>query len=72
VLPTGDAIGKDIKIDLETGPESRSPQIIHIRENGADLTLKIVNSEIRPGRVILLDHDRRFRADELEAVLSDD
>jgi hypothetical protein len=72
VIPAGDTIGKDIKIDLQTGPESPSPRVIHIRQGDSDLTLKIVNSETRPGRVILLDHALNFRAAELVDVLSDD
>jgi len=71
-IPEEKTIGKDIRIDLETEPGNRSPRIIHIRQNDADLTLKIVSSETRPGRVVLLDRDRRFRAAELEDVLSDD
>jgi hypothetical protein len=71
-IPQVKMTGKDISINLETDPEDLSPRIVHIRQNESELTLKIVGSETRPGRVVLLDHDRRCKTAELEEILGDD
>jgi len=63
---------KGMVILLQTSTEDHSPQMVNIRRNDVDLTLKILKREIRPGTIVLLDYSRRFQAADLEDVLTDD
>ncbi len=45
------------------------PRALRLRREGAELSLRVLKSETRPGRVVLVDYSGRFRAGELEAVL---
>ncbi|MCX6556189.1 MAG: hypothetical protein NTW95_01965, partial [Candidatus Aminicenantes bacterium] len=72
LLPEGKIREQGIEIRLETGPGERSPRLVRIMHNHADLTLKIQKKELRPGQIVFLDYETRFRAAELEEVLGDD
>ena len=71
-LPEGRTTGKDISIQLESASAERLPRTVRIRRHDAELTLKIISSETRPGRVILLERERRFEPAALEEILGDD
>jgi hypothetical protein len=72
LIPEAKIKEKGIVIDLQTDPKDHSPQMVHIRQNDANLTIKILKSETRPGSIVLLDYDQRFQAAELEDILADD
>jgi len=59
-------------IDLKTDPGNPAPRVVNIRRNDAHVTLRVTNSEIRTGTIVLLDYERRFQAAALEDILSDD
>jgi hypothetical protein len=63
---------KGIVVSLETNHKDQSPQTVNIGQNDANLTLKILKNETRPGSIVLLDYGQRFQPAELEDVLSDD
>ncbi len=71
-IPQAKITEKGIVVCLENNPDSRMPRTIKIKQDDAELILKILKSETRPGRVILLEHNRRFRAAVIEDILSDD
>ena len=56
-----------IVVEREEG--GGGPQALRLRREGAELSLRVLKSETRPGRVVLVDYTGRFRAGELEAVL---
>lgn len=59
--------GAGIAVEREDGPGGT--QTLRLRREGAELSLRVLKSEARPGRVVLVDYSGRFRAGELEAVL---
>lgn len=60
---------KGIVAEVEAGPGSEGPRTVLLRRAGAELALRVVKSEERPGQVVLVDYSGRYRADGLESVL---
>jgi hypothetical protein len=56
-------------IAAEKEPGAIGPRALRLRRLDAELSLRVLRSETRPGRVVLVDYSGRFRAAELEAVL---
>ena len=71
-IPATKIEDKGIVVSLEINPKDQSPQIVHIGQNDANLTIQILKKEIRPGSIALLKYDQRFQLAEIEDVLADD
>lgn len=58
-----------IEAFMEGVTDHGGPRSIRLRRDDAQLTLRVLKSEQRPGRVILVDYAGRYRAGDLEDVL---
>ncbi|MBN2399287.1 MAG: hypothetical protein JXI33_02990 [Candidatus Aminicenantes bacterium] len=71
-LPQAKIREKGMVVDLEHNPDSQVPQTIKIRQNHAELILKILKNETRPGNIILLERLPGYKKAELEGILDHD
>jgi hypothetical protein len=70
--PAAEFLKKGIVVSLERAGGNGAPSTAYLQRNGAKLTLRILKSELRPGRIVLVDYAARYRAEDLENVLNDD
>ncbi len=61
-----------IAIELEADPGSQAPRTVRVRLGDSGVTLRIIRSETRAGRVVLLDRVRGLMPAGLAEVLADD
>lgn len=67
--PAGEFLEKGIAVSLERGVDG-APAVVRLRRGDAELLLRVLKSELRPGRVVLVDYAPRYRAGDLEDVLA--
>jgi len=58
--------GIEAWLEGETGA---APRQVRLRRGEAELSLRLLKIEARPGRLVWVDYERRYRAAELEEVL---
>jgi len=71
-VPAAGFTEKGIAAVIERDPKSGAPRSVRLRRGTAELTLRILNSEFRPGQLVLIDYGGRYRAASLESVLDND
>ncbi len=59
-----------IETSMEGVSEHGGPRSVSLRRGSAQLVLRVLKSELRPGRIILVDYAPRYRAGDLEDVLA--
>jgi len=69
--PPGGFAEKGIAAVIERDPASGALRSVILNRGDSRLTLRILKSESRPGRVVLVDYARRYRENELESVLEE-
>lgn len=59
---------RGIEVALQGDPGA-SPRLVRLRRGEAELSLRLLKSELRPGRIVPVDYAKRYRAAGLEEVL---
>ena len=67
--PAAEFLDMGIDVALERSGEGGSPSTVLLKRGGAELQLRVLKSELRPGRIVLVDYAGRYRSVELEDVL---
>ena len=57
---------------LEKNARTGAPEVVRLQRGSSDLTLRIYKNERRPGKLVFIDYEERYRAADLESVLDDD
>ena len=68
--PAEEFLKKGIAVAIERSGSSGAPAAVRLSRGGAELALRISRHELRPGRLVWVDYAGRYRADELEAVVT--
>jgi hypothetical protein len=58
-----------IEASMDGVADHGGPRHIRLRRDGAELVLRVLKNDLRPGRIVLVDYAGRYRAAELEDVL---
>jgi hypothetical protein len=69
--PAGFA-AKGIAVALERAAGSGALETVRLRRGEADLVLRILKDEVRPGKIVLVNYAERYQPLDLESVLEDD
>jgi hypothetical protein len=69
--PPGGFAERGIAAVLERDPAGGKPRSVVLSRGAARLSLRVLKSETRPGKVVLIDYSRRYREDSLEGVLEE-
>jgi Outer membrane lipoprotein LolB len=69
-MPAGLA-GKGIAVSLERAAGG-APETVLLRRGAAELSLRILKDEYRPGKIVLVDYAGRYQPRDLESVLGND
>lgn len=64
--------GKGIAVALERAAGSGALETVRLQSGAADLSLRILKDELRPGKIVLVDYAERYHPQDLESVLEDD
>jgi hypothetical protein len=67
--PAEEFLDRGIDVTVERSGDGGAPATVRLRREGAELTLRILKSELRRGSIVRVDYAGRYRADELENVL---
>lgn len=59
----------NIEVTMAGSAEHGGPRSVSLQRGTARLLLRVIKSELRPGRIVLVDYARRYRAGDLENVL---
>ncbi len=59
-----------IEASMEGLADHGGPRSVRLRRGGAELALRVLKSELRPGRIVLVDYELRYRRGDLEDVLA--
>ena len=70
-IPPSGFAEKGIVATIERDSGSGIPRMVLLRHGDAELSLRILKSETRPGKVILAGYEKRYRAADLERVLEE-
>jgi len=70
-VPSGFA-DKGIEVALERAAAGGALETVRLRRGAADLSLRILKDEQRPGTIVLVDYAERYQPLDLESVLDDD
>lgn len=70
-MPAGLA-GKGIAVTLERAASGGALETVRLRRGAADLSLRILKDEYRPGTIVLVDYAGRYQPRDLESVLGND
>jgi len=71
-VPQDEFAAKGIEAAVERGPAGGAPLAVRLRRGGADLSLRLTRDELRPGKIVLVGYEGRYRAAGLERVLEND
>jgi hypothetical protein len=71
ITPAGFA-DKGIEVSLQRAAGSGALETVRLRRGAADISLRILKDEFRPGEIVLIDYAKRYQALDLESVLEDD
>jgi Outer membrane lipoprotein LolB len=71
LVPRDGFAEQGIAATIERDPESGAPQTVLLRRGSSNLMLRITRSELRPGRIILIEYAKRYREADLEHVLEE-
>jgi len=67
--PAAEFLEQGIAVLLERSAGTGAPSTVRLRRGDVELVLRVLTSELRPGRVILVNYAGRYRGGELEDVL---
>jgi hypothetical protein len=67
--PAEEFLDQGIDVTVERSGAGGAPATVRLRREGAELTLRVLKSDLRPGRIVRVDYAGRYRAAELEDVL---
>jgi hypothetical protein len=70
-VPAGLA-GRGIAVTLERASGGGALETVLLRRGAADLSLRILKDELRPGKIVLVDYAERYQPQDLERVLEND
>lgn len=70
-MPDGLA-GKGIAVTMERAAGGGALETVRLRRGAADLSLRILKDELRPGKIVLIDYAGRYQPRDLEGVLEND
>jgi hypothetical protein len=70
-MPAGFA-EKGIKVTLERAAGSGALATVHLRRGKAELVLRILKDEFRPGKIVRVNYTERYQSRDLASVLEDD
>jgi hypothetical protein len=70
-VPAGLA-GRGIAVTLERASGGGALETVLLRRGAADLSLRILKDELRPGKIVLVDYAERYQPQDLESVLEND
>jgi len=59
-------------VSLKKNTRTGAPEVVRLQRGSSDLTLRIYKNERRPGKLVFIDYEERYRAADLESVLDDD
>jgi hypothetical protein len=67
--PAEEFLDRGIDVTMERSGDGVAPATVRLRRESAELTLRILKSELRSGSIVQVDYAGRYRADDLENVL---